>query len=108
MMCGAAPARRLRKSMTLDGGKSFPVIHKYLGRIYMRKQMNKAAVTEFETYLSLLPTAKDAELFARKYPTLNRRNNKIDASDLNESTEIPSTTLSASIPERTKAVLSYL
>lgn len=44
----------------LEGGKGLPAIHKYLGRIYKTKQMNKEAVQEFETYLSLSPTAQDA------------------------------------------------
>ncbi len=44
----------------LNGAKSLPVVHKYLGRIYMHKQMNKEAVTEFEAYLSSIPNAKDA------------------------------------------------
>jgi len=45
----------------LKGGKSLPAIHKYLGRIYMRKDMEKEAVHELETYLKLVPKAQDAE-----------------------------------------------
>lgn len=45
----------------LKGGKSLPAIHKYLGRIYMRKDMEKEAVQELETYLKLVPKAQDAE-----------------------------------------------
>ena len=45
----------------LKGGKSIPNIHKYLGRIYMRKDMEKEAVQELETYLKLVPKAQDAD-----------------------------------------------
>ncbi len=45
----------------LKGGRSLPAIHKYLGRIYMRKDMEKEAVHELETYLKLSPKAQDAE-----------------------------------------------
>lgn len=45
----------------LSGGKSLPAIHKYLGRIYMRKDMGKEAVQELETYLRLVPKAHDAD-----------------------------------------------
>jgi tetratricopeptide (TPR) repeat protein len=58
---GDVAQKAFEKVRELDGGKSMPIIHKYLGRIYAHKQMNKQAITEFETYLSLLPNAKDAE-----------------------------------------------
>jgi tetratricopeptide (TPR) repeat protein len=45
----------------LKGGRSLPAIHKYLGRIYMKKDMGKEAVEELETYLKLAPKAPDAE-----------------------------------------------
>lgn len=45
----------------LKGGNSLPAIHKYLGRIYMKKDMGKEAVEELETYLKLAPKAQDAE-----------------------------------------------
>ena len=45
----------------LKGGKSLPNIHKFLGRIYMKKDMQKEAVQELETYLKLAPKAQDAE-----------------------------------------------
>jgi tetratricopeptide (TPR) repeat protein len=58
---GDVAQKAFEKVKELNGGKKLPSIHKYLGRIYMRKQMNKEAVNEFETYLSLVPAAKDAE-----------------------------------------------
>ncbi len=45
----------------LKGAKSLPNIHKYLGRIYKKKDMEKEAIRELETYLKLAPTAQDAE-----------------------------------------------
>ena len=45
----------------LKGGDSLPAIHKFLGRIYMRKDMEKEAVRELETYLKLVPKAQDAD-----------------------------------------------
>ncbi|MEO6334407.1 MAG: tetratricopeptide repeat protein, partial [Pyrinomonadaceae bacterium] len=44
----------------LNGGKSLPNIHKFLGLIYMKKAMEKEAVQELETYLKLAPKALDA------------------------------------------------
>jgi tetratricopeptide (TPR) repeat protein len=67
--------KAFEKVKELDGGKSFPVIHKYLGRIYLHKQMNKAAVAEFEAYLSLLPTAKDAEVIRKEISDIKTRPN---------------------------------
>ncbi len=45
----------------LSGGKGLPAVHKYLGWIYMRKDMGKEAIQEFETYLKLVPKAVDAD-----------------------------------------------
>ena len=45
----------------LGGAKSLPSIHKYLGFIYMQKDMGKEAIQEFETYLKMSPKALDAE-----------------------------------------------
>jgi tetratricopeptide (TPR) repeat protein len=45
----------------LKGGNSLPAIHKYLGRIYMTKEMEKEALQELETYLKLAPKAQDVE-----------------------------------------------
>jgi len=65
--------RAFEKVKELDGGRTFPIIHKYLGRIYLHKQMNKQAVAEFEMYLSLLPTAKDAEAIRKEIAEIKSR-----------------------------------
>jgi tetratricopeptide (TPR) repeat protein len=63
---GEVAQKAFEKVKELDGGKSYPIIHKYLGRIYLHKQMNKEAVAEFEIYLKLLPDAKDAEAIRKE------------------------------------------
>jgi tetratricopeptide (TPR) repeat protein len=45
----------------LNGGKSLPVIHRLLGRIYLKKDMEKEGIQELEMYLKLAPKAQDAE-----------------------------------------------
>ncbi|MEO8573811.1 MAG: tetratricopeptide repeat protein [Pyrinomonadaceae bacterium] len=43
------------------GGKSLPAIHRFLGRIYLKKDMEKEGLQELETYIKLAPKAQDAE-----------------------------------------------
>jgi len=45
----------------LKGGKGLPAIHRFLGRIYLKKDMEKEGIQELETYLKLAPKAQDAE-----------------------------------------------
>jgi Flp pilus assembly protein TadD len=59
----------------LKGGKTLPAIHKYLGRIYMAKHMDKDAVRELETYLDLSPAAQDAAKVRRDISDLKARQN---------------------------------
>lgn len=72
---GEVALRAFEKVKELDGGKSYPVIHKYLGNIYLHKQMNKEAVAEFETYLKMLPDAKDAEAIRKEISDMKNRPN---------------------------------
>jgi Flp pilus assembly protein TadD len=53
--------KAFEKALELNGGKGLPAIHKFLGRIYMKKDMEKEALRELETYLKLAPKAQDAE-----------------------------------------------
>lgn len=53
--------KAFERAKDLKGGKSLPAIHKYLGRIYLKKDMEKEALQELETYLKLAPNAQDAE-----------------------------------------------
>ncbi len=73
---GEVAQKAFEKAKELDGGRSFPIIHKYLARIYMHKQMNKQAVAEFETYLKLLPSAKDAEAVRKDIAEIKSRQDK--------------------------------
>ena len=59
----------------LEGVKSLPAIHKYLGRIYRAKQMNKEAVKELETYLKLAPGAPDVEKVRKDIADIKARQN---------------------------------
>lgn len=59
----------------LKGGKSLPAIHKYLGRIYMAKSMNKEAIAELEAYLNLSPNAHDANKVRKDISDIKRKQN---------------------------------
>lgn len=45
----------------LKGGRGLPAIHKFLGRIYLKKNMEKEALQELEMYLKFAPNAQDAD-----------------------------------------------
>jgi len=45
----------------MNGDKSFKLLHRYLGGIYLAKQMNKEAVAELELYIAQNPTARDGD-----------------------------------------------
>jgi Tfp pilus assembly protein PilF len=62
----------------LNGGKSLPNIHKYLGRIYMKKDMPKEALHEFETYLRLAPKALDADKVRKDISDMKAKHLKND------------------------------
>lgn len=62
----------------LNGGKSLPNIHKFLGRIYMRKDMNKEAIHELETYLKLAPKALDADKVRKDISDIKAKHIKND------------------------------
>lgn len=62
----------------LNGGKSLPNIHKYLGRIYLRKDMEKEAIRELETYLKLAPKAQDAEKVRKDISDIKAKHLKND------------------------------
>lgn len=59
----------------LKGDKTLPALHKYLGRIYMKKSLDKEAIREFETYIKLLPTAQDAGEVRKDISDLKARQN---------------------------------
>lgn len=59
----------------LKGGKSLPSLHKYLGRIYMAKNMKKEAIDELETYIKLMPKAQDVEKIRKDISDLKSKQN---------------------------------
>jgi tetratricopeptide (TPR) repeat protein len=44
-----------------NGGANIAQAHRFLGGLYQRAHRDKEAADEFETYLKLDPTVKDAE-----------------------------------------------
>lgn len=59
----------------LKGSKSLPAIHKYLGRVYMAKRLDKEAILELEKYLNLAPAAQDAERVRKDISDIRARKN---------------------------------
>jgi Flp pilus assembly protein TadD len=53
--------KELEAAKDLVGKKTFPLLHRYLGGVYVMKGMNKEAVAELETYISQDPSAKDGD-----------------------------------------------
>jgi tetratricopeptide (TPR) repeat protein len=60
---------------SLKDRKSLPALHKYLGRIYMAKNLKKEAIEEFETYISLMPQAQDLEKIRKDISSLQSKYN---------------------------------
>jgi tetratricopeptide (TPR) repeat protein len=63
---------------SLPGGDTFPLIHRGLGGIYMRKGMNKQAVGELEKYLQLAPKARDADKIRQTITELKTKPEKLN------------------------------
>jgi len=45
----------------MNGDRSFKLLHRYLGGIYVAKQMNREAVDELDLYLAQNPAARDGD-----------------------------------------------
>jgi Tfp pilus assembly protein PilF len=65
----------METARTLTGEKPFPLVHRYLGGIYMAKRMNKEAASELEKYLSLAPNAQDASRIRQTIDDLKKTDN---------------------------------
>jgi regulator of sirC expression with transglutaminase-like and TPR domain len=59
----------------LKGDKEFPLVHRYLGGIYWKKKQYRMAADELETYVKLLPNAKDADQTRKTILELRSRQN---------------------------------
>ena len=68
-------AKAFEKAKELNGGKTLPAIHKYLGRIYGARNRPKDAIHELETYLKLMPNAPDAEKVRKDISDIKSRSN---------------------------------
>jgi tetratricopeptide (TPR) repeat protein len=66
--------KALETARGLAGEKSFPLLHKYLGGVYMAKKMNKQAAGELEKYLQQEPEAKDADRVKKTISELKKKN----------------------------------
>jgi len=53
--------KELETAEKLGGGSKFPLLHRWLGGIYLNKKMTSLAVKELEAYLALDPKTKDAD-----------------------------------------------
>jgi predicted Zn-dependent protease len=53
--------KELEAAKDLVGKKIFPLLHRYLGGVYVLKGMNKQAVAELETYINQDPAARDGD-----------------------------------------------
>jgi Flp pilus assembly protein TadD len=53
--------KEMEAARGLIGSRSFPLLHRYLGGIYVIKNMNREAVAELETYIAQDPKARDAD-----------------------------------------------
>jgi tetratricopeptide (TPR) repeat protein len=51
----------LETAKRLKGTRNLPLLHRYLGGVYLERHMNKEAAAELETYISLAPDTKDAD-----------------------------------------------
>jgi len=68
--------KAFEKAIELKGGTTIPAIHKYLGRIYMKKDMEKEALRELETYLKLAPKAQDVERVKKDISDIKAKHTK--------------------------------
>jgi tetratricopeptide (TPR) repeat protein len=66
--------KALETAKELKGTKSFPLLHKYLGGVYMAKRLNAQAAVELEAYLDQDPDAKDADRIKATISELKKKN----------------------------------
>lgn len=53
--------KAFKQTVTLKGGENIAIAHRYLGGLYMQKNLNGEAIAELQKYLDLAPKAPDAD-----------------------------------------------
>ncbi len=64
-----------RKSISLKGGENVAQAHKYLGRIYIKKNMKAEAISELQKYIELAPKASDVDKIKATIEDLKKPSN---------------------------------
>jgi thioredoxin-like negative regulator of GroEL len=59
----------------MTGDKPFPLLHRYLGGVYIAKQMNKEALAELELYIKQDPSARDGDRIKQTIADLKSKSN---------------------------------
>jgi regulator of sirC expression with transglutaminase-like and TPR domain len=59
----------------------FPQLHLLLGEIFARKNDYAIAISEIQTYLELVPHAKDADQIRERLAKLEQLNGSVSASE---------------------------
>jgi regulator of sirC expression with transglutaminase-like and TPR domain len=59
----------------------FPQLHLLLAEIFARKNDYAIAISELQTYLELVPHAKDADLLRERLANLEKLNGSMSASE---------------------------
>jgi Flp pilus assembly protein TadD len=67
--------KEMETAKLLKGEKDFPLVHRYLGGIYWKKQQYRMAADELEKYVRLAPDAKDADQTRKTIRDLRSRQN---------------------------------
>ena len=67
--------KEMETAKLLKGDKDFPLVHRYLGGIYWKKQQYRMAADELEKYVLLVPDAKDADQTRKTIRDLRSRQN---------------------------------
>jgi tetratricopeptide (TPR) repeat protein len=65
----------LETAKRLKGDKNFPLLHRYLGGVYVARNLNRQAVAELEIYLALAPDTKDADRIRHTIADLKAKTN---------------------------------
>jgi hypothetical protein len=70
-----AAQKEFEAAREMNGEKTFPLLHRYLGGIYAAKQMNKEAVAELEAYITQNPGARDGDRIRQTIADLKAKTN---------------------------------